>query len=87
MSGRESCPRCAATFASRDAVVSWGLPLGFHVFTFSDISVAVRCPGCRHTFPARSIRFFGFLTPNGLRGVLLFLLAICVVVMMVSRAR
>ena len=81
----ETCPKCSAKFAARGAVVSWGRPLGFNVFTFSDISVAVRCPECWHQFPSQTIRFFGFLSPNGLRWVLVGILAICFVVVLASR--
>ncbi len=81
----ETCPKCSAKFAAREALVSSGVPLGFNVFTLSNVSVAVRCPGCRHVFPSRTIRFFGFLSPNGLRWVLFCLLAICLVLLLGSR--
>lgn len=74
----EVCPRCSAGFAARSALVSGGVPLGFNIFTLSDVSVVVRCPGCWHVFSARKLKLFGFVSPNGLRWVLLAVILICV---------
>jgi hypothetical protein len=77
----ETCPKCSAKFAARGALISGGLPFGFYVFKLSDISVVVRCPNCWHRFPSRTIRFFGFLSPNGVRWTLFCVLAICVLLL------
>lgn len=74
----EVCPRCSAEFPARSALVSGGVPVGFNVFTFSDVSVMVRCPDCGHAFSARKLKLFGFVSPNGLRGVLLAVILICI---------
>ncbi|MDQ8036933.1 MAG: hypothetical protein REI12_05890 [Pedobacter sp.] len=71
----ETCPACSAQFPARKALLSSGVPLGFNVFTFSKIVVQVRCPECRHVFPARHIRFFGLFSPSGLRWLVLALVA------------
>jgi hypothetical protein len=77
----EICPRCSAKFASREALVAGGVPFGFNVFTFSDVSVVVRCPDCLHLFPARKLKLFGFLSPNGIRWALLAIVFICLAIL------
>lgn len=77
----ETCPRCSARFEARKALVSSGVALGFNVFTLSDVSVPVRCPGCGHVFPTRTLRLFGFLPPNGVRWVLLAAILVGLVVL------
>ena len=74
----EVCPRCSAGFSARSALVSGGVPIGFNVFTFSDVSVKVRCPGCRHVFSACKLKLFGFVSPNGLRWMLAVVILICI---------
>jgi hypothetical protein len=73
----EICPNCSTEFVARRALVSSGVPLGFNIFTFSDVAVRVRCPGCQGVFSARKDRFFGILSPNGVRWLVLAMLAIC----------
>ena len=64
----EVCPKCSARFAARDALVSGGAVVTAGLFiAFPGVSAAVRCPGCSHTFESRTIRFFGFLSPNALK--------------------
>ena len=84
MSAPEICPRCQAHFEAREALVWGGVPLLFGVITAPGVSTKVQCPGCNYRFSATKIRFFGFLSANGLRwalmlaffaGILFFVLA------------
>ena len=74
----EVCPKCSAKFSARSALVSGGVPIGFNVFPFSDVSVMVRCPDCMHVFSARKLKLFGFVSPNGIRLVLLAVIVMCI---------
>ena len=79
MSGTEVCPGCSTSFDARKALVSRGVPPFFNMYTVKGVSFLVRCPNCWRQFRSQKIRFFGFLTPNGVGWVVLALLAICVI--------
>lgn len=81
MHEREVCPKCSAAFAARETLVSGGVPIGFNVFTFSDVAVMVRCPDYRHTLSARTLELFEFLSANGLRWVVLTILVTGMVIL------
>jgi len=85
MTEAEICPKCSTAFSAREALVSSGLHLTTNVFTDRDIVMKVRCPNCWHVFPARELRFFGFLSPNGLRWAAIAFLVICVVLAVAGR--
>ncbi|WP_341675117.1 hypothetical protein [Niveibacterium sp. SC-1] len=72
MNEPEICPKCSTCFDARKALLSGGFPLGFSLFTYPDVLMKVRCPGCWHIFPARTFRFFGLLSPNAFRRVFVF---------------
>ncbi len=38
----------------------------------------VRCPDCKHVFSARNLKLFGFVSPNGIRLVLLAVIVMCI---------
>lgn len=75
----ETCPSCSARFEARDALTSSGMPAVLGVIVFPGVSTRVKCPGCGYRFSARTLRFFGFLSPNTLRWARL-----CAVVMAVA---
>ncbi|MEH6565283.1 MAG: hypothetical protein V7756_08180 [Halopseudomonas sp.] len=81
MQESEVCPNCSAQFIARKALVSGGVPIGFNVFTLSDVAVMVRCPQCGQVFSARKLKLFGFLTPNGIRSVLLGVIIIGIAIL------
>lgn len=87
MSNRETCPRCAATFDSRRALVRSGVPMFFNAITPRHVQMDVRCPTCGHRFDGQDVRLFGFLPPGGLRWVLVGILVLCVVLMWVLPPR
>ena len=78
MRNQETCPGCAAEFDSRRALVRSGVPMFFDGLTPRRVQMAVRCPDCGHRFNARALRLFGFLSPAGLRWVLVGLVVLCV---------
>jgi hypothetical protein len=86
MSELETCPGCSARFDARAALVSWGVPAFFNMYTSSGVSMLVRCPNCRRQFRSHKVRFFGFLTPNGVGWTVLALLLICIAVAVGQRA-
>jgi len=86
MTELETCTGCAARFDARAALVSWGVPAFFNMYTASGVSMLVQCPNCRRRFRSRKIRFFGFLTPNGLGLLVLAILLLCVVIVAVKPA-
>lgn len=67
----EVCPKCSARFDAREALTSSGVPVVFGVIFFPGVSTRVKCPGCGRQFSARTLRFFGALSPNALRWALL----------------
>lgn len=80
MTELETCTGCSTRFDARSALVSWGLPPFFNMFTASGVSLLVRCPHCGRQFRSRKIRFFGFLSPNGLGLLVVAILLLCIVV-------
>lgn len=86
MTELETCTGCAAKFDARAALVSWGVPAFFNMCTASGVSMLVQCPNCGRRFRSRKIRFFGFLSPNGLGLLVLAILLLCVVIVAVKPA-
>jgi hypothetical protein len=86
MSELETCPGCSERFDARAALVSWGVPAFFNMYTSSGVSMLVRCPNCRRQFRSRKVIFFGFLTPSGVGWTVLVLLLICIAVVVGQRA-
>ena len=80
----ESCTGCSARFDARAALVSWGVPAFFNMYTASGVSMLVQCPNCGRRFRSRKVRFFGFLSPNGLGLLVLAILLLCVVIVAVQ---
>ena len=74
----EICPSCSARFEAREALTSSGMPVLFGVIAYPGVSAQVKCPGCGRRFSARTLRFFGFLSPNALRWAFLFVVVIAV---------
>ncbi|MET4616186.1 putative C2H2 Zn-finger protein [Stenotrophomonas sp. 2619] len=87
MSNRETCPRCAAVFDSRKALVRSGVPMFFNAITPRHVQMQVRCPNCGHHFAARELRLFGVLSAEGLRWVLVGILVVCVLLVFVLPPR
>ena len=62
----ETCPKCGAHFYADEAwanrTVASLLPAGWE-----QLDTQVRCPGCAQVFPAAAFRYFGFLSPRGLK--------------------
>ena len=80
MTELETCTGCSAKFDARAALVSWGVPAFFNMYTASGVSMLVQCPNCGRRFRSRKVRFFGFLTPNGLGLLVVAILLLCVVI-------
>jgi len=87
MSNRENCPRCAAVFDSRKALVRSGVPMFFNAITPRHVQMQVRCPNCGQHFAASELRLFGVLSPEGLRWVLVGILVVCVLLVFVLPPR
>ncbi|MCC7634344.1 hypothetical protein [Stenotrophomonas rhizophila] len=81
MSNLETCPRCSTRFDSRKALFRSGVPMFFNAITARNVQMVVRCPKCGYRFDGQDVRLFGFLPPEGLRWVLVGLLALCVILM------
>ena len=84
MSELETCSGCSEKFDASSALVSFGVPPFFNMFTAKGVSMLVRCPNCRRQFRSQKVRLFGFVTPNGIGWIILALLVTCVVVAVVQ---
>jgi hypothetical protein len=71
MTDWEVCPKCQAKFEARECLVYGGIPVLLAVVAMPGVSTRVKCPGCGHLFSAVTVRFFGVLTANLVRLVLL----------------
>ena len=80
----EICPNCSARFDAREALTSSGVPIVFGAIFLPGTSAQVKCPGCGRRFSARTLRFFGFLSPNALRWALLSAVVLVVAVVVGS---
>jgi uncharacterized C2H2 Zn-finger protein len=87
MIAMERCPECATEFDARRVLVRSGLPMFFNALTPRKVEMPVRCPNCRHVFAGQQVRLFGFVSPDGLRWVLLGVLALCLVLVFVLPPR
>jgi len=65
----ETCPKCGAHFPANDAWAHRSALVGVLAPGWQSLDTRVRCPGCAHVFPAEAIRYFGFLSPNGMKVV------------------
>ena len=79
MSNLETCPRCSTRLDSRKALFRSGVPMFFNAITARNVQMVVSCPKCGYRFDGQDVRLFGFLPPEGLRWVLMGLLALCVI--------
>ena len=84
MIDHEICPKCSGQFEARDALVWGGVPLLLGVVTAPGASTKVRCPGCGHLFSATHMRFFGFLSANSLRWLMVLAMVGGVLFMLLS---
>jgi uncharacterized C2H2 Zn-finger protein len=83
MKGFETCPKCSAHFEGRGALV-WGGVATSHGFTLPAASSKVCCPRCGYIFPAKNVRFFGFLSAPALCLVLLTAVVVGLLIVMLS---
>lgn len=61
----ETCPKCDARFPGREALAR--NPALEMLTGIGALDTRVRCPRCGNVFESESIRFFGFLSPRGLK--------------------
>jgi hypothetical protein len=83
----EVCSNCSARFDAREALTSSGVPAAFGVIFYPGVSAQVKCPGCGRRFSARTLRYFGFLSPNAMRWVLLSTVVLAVALVVGSSLR
>jgi hypothetical protein len=76
----EVCPNCSARFEAREWLTSSGISVALGAIVLPGVSAEVKCPGCGRKFFARTLRFFGFLSPNALRWAMLSVVVLVVAV-------
>jgi hypothetical protein len=66
MEAMETCPARGAHFPAKEA---WAYRSGLGVLlgNWQELDTRVRCPACDHIFQAEAIRYFGFLSPTGMK--------------------
>jgi hypothetical protein len=63
----ETCPQCRAQFPADAAWANRDGMLAFLYPAIAGLNTRVRCPRCGCIFTAEEIRYFGLLTPRGMK--------------------
>lgn len=54
-----------------------GVPMFFNAIIPRHVQMQVRCPNCGHPFAASALRRFGALSPEGVRWMMVGIVALC----------
>jgi uncharacterized C2H2 Zn-finger protein len=63
----ETCPKCGVRFPAAEAWANRDSVLRLLYTVIASLDTRVRCPSCGFVFPATEVRYFGFLSPRGMK--------------------